>query len=852
VTSAAAWRAALRIARRDAWRHRGRSALIIAMVLVPVFGLSCADVLARTMQLSPTEKVTRYIGHFDAGLTVVGGTIKQPADPFVSGYQTDSPPHYKGPGIPLSSDSAPYAAAKAQALALLHPTDVMTYGSSSILVKTRSGALYTGIETLDLRDPRSAGIASIDHGTAPANAAQAGITQRLADRLGLKIGSQLTLGGASRTVTAIVHQAVDPKLEGVLVLPGAVTLPRGSSETILVATAQPVSWPTVQQLDKLGVATASALVVAHPPKGIPAAFNSPGRLATADAVGVETVAVGMAILEVVLLAGAAFAVGVRRQRHDLALVSAVGGDASAIRAVVLGSGVLLGLTGAVLGIATGVALAPAALPFVARAAGRTPGHFDLRPLELLAVAILGGMTGLLAAWLPARTAARDDVVLGLTGRRRVLRAQKRVPVVGVGMIVAGLVIAVQATHHFHFRVILVGSVLSELGFVICAPTIIGLVGRLGRYVGLAPRLALRDAARHRGRSGPAIAAIMAGVAGAIAVSTYFSTGEHEDKINYLPSARIGQVTLDLYSKVSSARMPSVEASMRSDLDASSVTPMTTIQCVHLKHRCADVSGDSTGSGNTRIAIGGPDLLTTLLGHPDPAGAAALEAGQVVLFNKDPKSLRHENYLGIGVDAAHHQLQKVKHFNEFVGTKGASVSALVAPATVAKFPLKTAQEVLAVTNQIPTQSAVDRATLDLPLDSELNVGKPYSPGDISVGLLVLAVVASLVTLGSTAVAVGLSMAESKPDLMTLTAVGGRPLTRRLLVASQAGTIAVLGSAIGVVAGLIPAWAVLRALDKTAFQVPWSTVGLVVVAIPLLAMIVTAATSGSQLALDRRLT
>jgi putative ABC transport system permease protein len=97
-----------------------------------------------------------------------------------------------------------------------------------------------------------------------------------------------------------------------------------------------------------------------------------------------------------------------------------------------------------------------------------------------------------------------------------------------------------------------------------------------------------------------------------------------------------------------------------------------------------------------------------------------------------------------------------------------------------------------------------------------------------------------------------MVESKPDLMTLSAVGGRPLTRRLLVASQAGTISVLGAVQGVISGLIPAWAILRTVGQVHFVLPWTTIAVVVVGIPLLAMIGTAATAGSRLSLDRRLT
>ena len=42
------WRAAFRIARRDALRSKGRSALVVAMIALPVLGVTAADVTYRS------------------------------------------------------------------------------------------------------------------------------------------------------------------------------------------------------------------------------------------------------------------------------------------------------------------------------------------------------------------------------------------------------------------------------------------------------------------------------------------------------------------------------------------------------------------------------------------------------------------------------------------------------------------------------------------------------------------------------------------------------------------------------------------------------------------------------------
>jgi len=71
------WVPALRIARRDARRARGRSILIMAMVAIPVFGATSIDLVARSLQLDPSESAVREVGHADAQLTYQGVSVEQ-------------------------------------------------------------------------------------------------------------------------------------------------------------------------------------------------------------------------------------------------------------------------------------------------------------------------------------------------------------------------------------------------------------------------------------------------------------------------------------------------------------------------------------------------------------------------------------------------------------------------------------------------------------------------------------------------------------------------------------------------------------------------------------------------------
>jgi putative ABC transport system permease protein len=829
--------ATLRIARRDAWRHKGRSALIIAMVAIPVLGLTAADVLARTMQLNAGERLARQIGQADIGLRMVGGQVSQNVDP-TNGYSSRH-------GRPLHGPALARAQAAALRLVGAEPATATVLDTEAVAA-ANGRRVAAELIAVSLRDPMTAGIASVVAGRAPRGPSEVGLTPPLASRLGASVGTTVDVAGRPETVTGLVRNPND--LRATVVYGDAVSPLDRRHPQLLARTDQPVTWPEVTQLNAAGFVVTSRSVIEHPPAGAPVT-QGVNRLVSQNRVGVATVAVGLGVLEVMLLAGAAFAVGARRQRRNLALLAATGGDAGQVGQVVLGGGLVLGVVGGVLGVGTGLVTGRLALPEIAHLAERSPGHFDLRPIELLAVLLIGVVTGLLASVLPARSAARDDALSALTGRRGQVRSPRRVVALGLTMIVVGALVAVRSAHRYHFNEILAGAVISEIGFVLCSPAVIGFVGRAARRLPLAPRLALRDAARHRGRSGPAVAAVMAAIAGSIAVSTYFVSTVERDRQNYVPQGRIGQPVLDVAPggpNAAEQRAASFAATRRI-LAASRLVPVPTAVCVDQPKSCTTLYLSATDSLSPDVAIGGTGLLRALTGRTDPGAERALAGGHVVEFSRASQPIQRD---GRNASATVHD---VSPYLDDVGRTGTAVAGIMSTATAAKIDAPSSvSRYLVITRAAPSQQQVDRLDAELPLSSSVSVERGYAAGRYSAGVVVLAIAAGIVTLGATAVSVGLSMAESKPDLITLAAVGARPRTRRLLVANQAGVVALLGALQGVVAGLIPAWAILHAAHNIPFVLPWTTIVITVVGIPTLAMIGTAAFAGSGLTLDRRAT
>jgi putative ABC transport system permease protein len=842
VTNAPAALAALRIARRDAWRHKARSSLVVLMIALPVLGLTSADVLARTYQLSPTEKLDRSIGQADAALLVLGGGRLTQGLTLAGGTQITSTPGHQV--RPVTAGSPAYRDLERKAVALLPAgSRVIDDIAADGQVAAGGRLVSVSLDSVNLNDPVTRGLTDLRSGRFPSTSSEVVVTAPLAARLGVHIGSTVTVAGRGLTVTGLVVSPSALKDLGVVGMPG--TLPtKGGTYSQLVATHRPVTWSMVLRLNRLGVGVTSRYVVAHPPAVVPQIGGSP--IEDSTTIGLATVAVGLAVLEVVLLAGAAFAVGARRARRDLALVSATGGQPGDIRNIVLAGGLVLGTAGAVIGVVGGVASARGLIPVLNRYAHHAPGSFDVRPLELLAVVIIGIVTGLLASILPARSAGKVDVVAALTGRRGIVSTARRVPVIGLSGVVIGALVAGYGAHPpVRFTAILVGAVVSELGFVMCAPAFVGLAGRLARWAPLSPRLALRDAARHRGRSGPAVAAIMAAIAGSIAVSTYFVSQDQTNQANYQPQARIGQ-TLIRAGSPHAAATPTFQAALSAVqpvLGATGSIPVPTSECFTSAHCSSAAVGwpDPTSSQPSTVAVGDSALLATLAGRSDPAAARALAAGSVVALD----STRDGDQAAAAATSGRPSLRvdgeprRRPVYVEGVGRAGSVVGAVISAATAHSLGVvATATNFLARTPTTPSQAQQDKAQVAFgSLNASIYVERGYVGQGITAGLLVLLAVSAIVTLGATGITTGLSVAESRPDLTTLSAVGAAPMTRRLVVASQSATVALLGAVLGVMSGLIPAWAVVQGRTGMTFALPWQTIGLSVAAIPLLAVLIT---------------
>ena len=281
----------------------------------------------------------------------------------------------------------------------------------------------------------------MEYGRAPVGADELMITAAMAERLDLAPGAvvsiddsgPLTISGAAvqpfcHDCTGLIAARGSTATRGAEPAEGtyAVDLPAGVSGDAL--------WP---ELAEHGIALTPREAYMYPERYQAAG----GGVVTAEslrAAAMVALIVGLGLLEVVLLAGTAFAVGARRQTRELGLVAASGGTAHHVRRIVLAQGLVLGVLGAIIGVAAGFALAFAGRPLWEKLDGGDLVAWGFGPWEIAAAALVGVLSGLGAAVIPAIGAGRMRPVDALAERFRVTASsRRRTATAGILLLVVG-------------------------------------------------------------------------------------------------------------------------------------------------------------------------------------------------------------------------------------------------------------------------------------------------------------------------------------------------------------------------------------------------------------------------------
>lgn len=866
---ASSWRASLRIARREVGRHRARNTLIVAMLALPIFGAVTVDTVVHSEQRSVPESLTRQLGRADALVSSGSGGSPIYQTPDVSGIVSLEPPSQAASGTASGGVAArPIGSggARAAILRVLPGATLLDYASGfETEVHTPDGFLSLNTVQFDLADPATAGMLDLSAGRMPLAPGEILLSTAASQQLGTGIGASVTVPDRSGAFL-VVGIANDPNaLQAATVygMPNALAADPEANAQWLVLDRNGVPWSAVKQLNAAGLLVTSRDVIANPPPRSDVPFYAyaaqhPGLSSgssTADnaaKLAIALVAVGLVLLEVVLLAGPAFAVSARRRQREFALIGAAGADSSDLRRMVLADGLVLGAVAGVLGAGAGIGGAAAVMPFISRFTHVVPGGFQVRPLEVLGAAVLAALLGLAAAAAPARAVARQDILLSLTGRRAPQQVRWKLPLGGLVLIGAGAVAMYESPRLWHKAVFgslgfVLGVALLEIGMIMCTPLLVGGLARIGRVLPLGPRLALRDGARHRGRTTPAVAAMFAAVAGAVAAGTWFVSVEAQERAAYQPSLLPNQVAV---ADVSGATQQVGPDALAADLKAvlpvvdsftvtaadqaavtapggSAVTVAPVLPCSNRQGRVemfVGTAGDACNVPDFAAAITGSPILdpltfTRLTGVDSPAATAMLNQGGAIVF--DPHLL-HNGRVTFEVDRMTNDVQGSANVITSGGSGGsaAPLPTVVLPGAYVdlgdrpkpEFALSPAAAkrlgvtggrqtlVLDLSRHITSQELqrANKVLAQAGIAESLWTENGYQSRIGAVNLIILAI-AVLVAVGAAGIATGLAIADGQQDLETLAAVGGSPGARRLLAGSTALVITGLGSAIGVPIG-----------------------------------------------------
>jgi len=593
----ASWAVALRMARRDVRRHKGRSALIIVMVTVPTALLSLVLTLALTSDIRGAETIPMLMGN---GQALIEGPdssrVLQGPDPArgfggsegaarpIPGYDPERSGEENSEAIAALIGGAPVSAVRHFDARLT--VDERRVRVSALALDGRVG-LGDKLELVSGRWPAGA-----DEALVTASGVDSGLPST---------GQQtLSIAGSDRTL-AIVGVARAASLYDTVGLVTAVEPPdlEQSYGGWIVRGTDPVTWADVRTLNEYGLRVSSASVLRDPPaiSELPAEVQESASGEDSQMRLIAGMGGAMLLIITTLLVGPAFAVSAARQRRTLALAASNGATTAVLRRTVLASALVLGATSALAGTALGVALTPLLIRGLNRWADYgVDAPLDIRWVLLGGIALCAVVSTLIAALLPARRLGRLDIVGVMRGQAVSPPPSKVVLAVGAVLSALGALVILGSTGVAGLPsvtrllgiqtggdyAVTVGAVVLIVGSLFLVPVALAGIGRLGSHLPTTLRIAARDLARHRSRSAPSVAAVLAAVAGLSFGLTGLASDTEESRRTYIPVTLPGEVVVRAWAEPITAdaiRAAAPGLIVTENVAAGAVDPMNGVDAV---------------------------------------------------------------------------------------------------------------------------------------------------------------------------------------------------------------------------------------------------------------------------------
>jgi putative ABC transport system permease protein len=879
-----AWGPPLRIARRTARRSVGRTLLVAALIGLPVAAATWLGVVNQSSSPSGEVLARQLMGTADARVEVsqYGAFAAGTRMPSVNEGGTPAPA--KGAEKPVR-DPATFDVQKVLPAGSKAARLLMETGTAEVRGPKANNSVV--VMAGDGQSPLTKGMFRQNSGRMPATPTEVAVSPAFAERLELLSDGKLkpdatmtTTDGKQYTVVGLAMTLRAPDQMTAFAIPGSplAKVTPGTSATYLVDLPDSVDPSALfTKLNAQGIILMPRVNVVDPP---PTQYGG-GQDAGAKAVMV--LVIGFGVLEIVLLAGTAFAVGARRQTRELGLVLAAGGTPSDIRRIVLTQGVLAGAIGALSGVAIALGVALAGRPLWERLLSGLIPEWQIPWKQLAVIAAIGLLAGLAAAIVPALSAGRQSPMAALAGRfmtsptnTRLKRPAVVLLAFGIGAAVLGSSLIAKAfaeakrapveygystttvTPTGPIALVLLGitSVIAALVWML--PTLVAKAGLLARALPLSARLALRDASRHRHRTGPATAAIMMAVAATAAASFAVANAFAAESEKYIPTARdgVGVIAFAADGTDQVRWVPGIADRIAAVLPADHVYEIASVDARPKPGQRTDYLPPSLylAEPNETQVYGGVSMYAVdpsylrQFGDVGRQAADALQAGKVVTWKSTfaPNGTAQLS-LGVGNKVYRHPavvipgLPKIKWLQE---------SGLISREAAAKYGNLHVIEAQFDLRRDPTKDELAAVAGIVGHEDMLTIEHGYQ-APVGIATAAILGVAAVVTLLGVAISVALSAAEGRADLATLAAVGAPPRRRRNLAAAQAWVLGQLGCLLGVGVGALYGYTAHAAFGSPHFMIPWRDIAGIVIIIPLFAGALAWLATRSRLPMVRRL-
>jgi putative ABC transport system permease protein len=706
-------------------------------------------------------------------------------------------------------------------------------------IPVRGSVLTYSLRAQNPHGPFGQPMLSLTSGHYPRGSGQVALTSGLASELGLKIGDTWHAAGTALRVVGIVANPQDLLQWFALVAPGQVRAP--TQVTVL--------------FDAPGVN----------PRSLGANVQARGSRAAPNVINPETISLAAATLGMVLIAlvgVGGFTVLAQRRLRSIGMLGAQGATDANIGLVVRANGFATGVVGAVGGFALGLAAWLAYRPRAEASAHHVMGVFHLPWLVIIVSMVLAVLAAYLAAARPARAIARVPVVAALAGRPPAPRQVRRWagPAGVVLLVVAFFLIgfaseqatssaAGQGNKSTLYLGLVIGLVALCAGVVLIGPTCLGLLARATRRAPIVIRLAVRDLARYRARSGAALGAISLSLLIAVIICV-ISAARFGNVIDYVgPNLAPNQLAVYPSQLVTN---PGAQVS-----GAQLAAMATETRGIAASLGTRDVVGlETTDSALQRATTGrnwyGPVYVATpQLLRAYGITAAQISPGADILSMRPGLSTLTKMQLLFGATKfgppggswpcprsyclANPQIQEVSELPS--GTSAPNTVITEHAVRQLHLTTTTAGWLIQTPNSLtPGQiSAAQHAAALAGLSVETRNNIPTLSEIIDVATIF----GILLALGILAMSVGLLRSETASDVRVLTATGAGSNARRAISASTAGALAFVGAVVGVAAGYVAAIGFFRTnqLDTltSLTSIPVGNLLLILVGMPLVAAI-----------------